>query len=100
MGHLFQGRFKAVLVDRDSYLLEVVRYGELNPVRAGMVRDPASWAWSSYQAHAGRAPAPEWLDTAGLHGYPLGRSAKTAADQRRAADRYALLVAAVPDASL
>ena len=36
-GHLFQGRFKAILVDRDAYLLEVCRYVELNPVRAGLV---------------------------------------------------------------
>src|SRR5436190_16688153 len=43
VGHLFQGRFHAVLVDRDAYLLEVCRYVELNPVRAGLVSDPAAW---------------------------------------------------------
>lgn len=43
VGHLFQGRFKAILVDRDAYLLEVCRYVELNPVRAGMVGEPAAW---------------------------------------------------------
>lgn len=100
VGHLFQGRFKAILVDRDAYLLEVCRYVDLNPVRARMVRKPGSWAWSSYRAHVGRAPVPAWLDTLGLHGYLLGRPAKSAADQRRAADRYARLVASVPDATL
>jgi REP element-mobilizing transposase RayT len=58
VGHLFQGRFKAILVDRDAYLLEVCRYVDLNPVRARMVRKPGSWAWSSYRAHTGEAPAP------------------------------------------
>ncbi len=100
VGHLFQGRFKAILVDRDAYLLEVCRYVDLNPVRARMVRKPGSWAWSSYRAHVGEASVPAWLDTPGLHGYLLGRPAKSAADQRRAADRYARLVASVPDASL
>ena len=100
VGHLFQGRFKAILVDRDAYLLEVCRYVDLNPVRARMVRKPQSWGWSSYRAHVGRAPVPEWLDTAGLHGYLLGRPARSTADQRRAADRYARLVASVPDANL
>ncbi|MHB1246055.1 MAG: transposase, partial [Sulfuriferula sp.] len=49
VGHLFQGRFKAILVDRDAYLLEVCRYVDLNPVRAAMVADPAQWPWSSYR---------------------------------------------------
>jgi putative transposase len=100
VGHLFQGRFKAILVDRDAYLLEVCRYVDLNPVRAKAVRKPGSWAWSSYRAHVGEAPTPDWLDTAGLHGYLLGRPASTAADRRRAADRYARLVASVPNANL
>lgn len=42
VGHLFQGRFKAILVDREAYLLEVCRYVELNPVRAGMVKQPGA----------------------------------------------------------
>ena len=100
VGHLFQGRFKAILVDRDAYLLEVCRYVDFNPVRARMVRKPEAWAWSSYRAHVGGVPAPAWLDTAGLHGYLLGRSVRSAADSRRAADRYARLVASAPDASL
>ena len=55
VGHLFQGRFKAVLVDQESYFLEVCRYVDLNPVRARMVRRPREWAWSSYRAHAGHS---------------------------------------------
>ena len=100
VGHLFQGRFKAILVDRGAYLLEVCRYVDLNPVRARMVRKPEAWAWSSYRAHVGQTVAPEWLDTEGLHGYLLGRGVRSAADRRRAAGRYARLVASVPDASL
>ncbi|HET9033214.1 MAG TPA: transposase [Dokdonella sp.] len=65
-GHLFQGRFKAILVDADSYLLELTRYVALNPVRAGMVGDPGEWPWSSYSAMVGAADSPEWLETDGL----------------------------------
>ncbi len=100
VGHLFQGRFKAILVDGDAYLLEVCRYVELNPVRAGIVSEAGDWAWSSYRAHAGLADAPDWLDTAGLHGYLLGRAARTPSDSRRAAARYAALVAAGRDVRL
>jgi putative transposase len=94
VGHLFQGRFKAILVDRDSYLLEVCRYVELNPVRAGIVNAAADWRWSSYRAHAGLAETPPWLDTLSLHGYLLGRAPAGRADQRAAARRYEKLVAA------
>lgn len=97
VGHVFQGRFKAILVDRDNYLLALCRYVELNPVRAHMVAAAADWPWSSYLAHAGRADAPDWLDTAGLHGYLLGHPARDAADHRDAARRYAVLVASAPD---
>jgi REP element-mobilizing transposase RayT len=97
VGHVFQGRFKAILVDRDNYLLALCRYVDLNPVRARMVAKPTNWPWSSYRAHAGRVDAPEWLDTAGLHGYLLGHPADNAADHREAAKRYAALVASAPD---
>jgi putative transposase len=53
VGHVFQGRFKAILVQKDSYLLELARYIALNPVRAGMVRNASEWPWSSYRATAG-----------------------------------------------
>lgn len=61
-GHLFQGRYKAVLVDGDSYLLELVRYIHLNPVRAGMVANPEEYPWSSHHAYLGRETLP-WLAT-------------------------------------
>ena len=100
VGHLFQGRFTAILVDRDAYLLEVCRYVELNPVRAGMVDSPQAWAWSSYRAHVGQTPSPEWLDTEGLHGYLLGHPAITVAHTHRAAALYVELVAAGRDVQL
>ena len=62
-GPLYQGRFKAILVERDSYLLELSRYVVLNPVRAGMVKQPRQWPWSSYHAMIGTAARPEWLHT-------------------------------------
>lgn len=65
VGHLFQGRFKAILVDSDAYLLELARYVVLNPVRAGVVSSPTDWAWSSYRASVGLEPAP-WLAVDGL----------------------------------
>ena len=54
VGHLFQGRFKAVLVQKDSHLLEACRYVVLNPVRARRVQRPEEWIWSSYGATVGR----------------------------------------------
>jgi putative transposase len=63
VGHLFQGRFKAILVEKERHLLELVRYVVLNPVRAGLVRDPAAWPWSNYCATAGLTATPPWLDT-------------------------------------
>jgi len=61
-GHLFQGRYKAILVDADNYLLELIRYLHLNPVRAGMVEDVAAYRWSSHRAYIGREVLP-WLTT-------------------------------------
>lgn len=64
VGHVFQGRFHSVIVDREAYLLELCRYIVLNPVRAGLAACADAWAWSSYRATAGLAPAPAWLSTA------------------------------------
>ncbi|MEA1870736.1 MAG: transposase [Candidatus Bipolaricaulota bacterium] len=61
VGHLFQGRFKAILVEKDAYLLEIGRYVVLNPVRAKMVRNAKDWKWSSYRATAGREETPAFL---------------------------------------
>jgi putative transposase len=62
IGHLFQERFRAHLVDSEEYLLELARYVVLNPVRAGMVTDPSEWRWSSYRTTAGFCSAPDWFD--------------------------------------
>lgn len=63
IGHLFQGRFKAILVERDAYLLELARDVVLNPVRAGRVGEVSAWAWSSDRAMVGLAAIPAWLET-------------------------------------
>jgi hypothetical protein len=62
-GHLFQGRYKAILIQKDSHLLEVCRYVVLNPVRAHMAEKPEDWKWSSYRATAGREEAHPCLTT-------------------------------------
>ena len=62
-GHVFQGRFKAILVEKESHLLELARYVVLNPVRAKMVRSACDWPWSSYRATSGQTTAPKFLST-------------------------------------
>ena len=99
-GHVFQGRFKAILVDRDAYLLELLRYVELNPVRAQMVAAAGDWEWSSYRAHAGHVAAPAWLDSDTAFGAVLGRAVDHAeaakADRDLAAQHYAQWVLSAP----
>ncbi len=63
VGHVFQGRYEAILVEKDAYLLELARYVVLNPVRAKRVRQAGSWRWSSYRATVGTEAAPAWLET-------------------------------------
>jgi len=91
-GHLFQGRFKAILVDRDSYLATLCRYVERNPVAARLVRSCDEWEWSSFRAHIGAAVAPPWLDLDTLYGHLLGRDPQSDRDRAIAARRYAGLV--------
>ena len=86
VGHLFQGRFKAILVDSDAYLLELARYVVLNPVRAGLVKRAQDWAWSSYRASMGLAPPAPFLQVDGL----LAQFAKR---RDTARTRYAQFVA-------
>jgi putative transposase len=62
-GHVYQGRYKAILVEKQTILLEAARYIVLNPVRAQMVRSARDWPWSSYRATAGQASAPASLHT-------------------------------------
>ena len=73
VGHVFQGRFKAILVQKETYLLELARYIALNPVRARMVRSAKDWPWSSYRASAGLAESAPCLTT----DWVLGGFAKT-----------------------
>jgi putative transposase len=66
VGHVFQGRYKAILVEAEAYFLELARYVVLNPVRAGMTERPGDWLWSSYRATLGDVPAPQWLEAGPL----------------------------------
>lgn len=68
VGHLFQGRYKAVSIEKDAHLLEAARYVVLNPVRAGIVPQPEDWPWSSYAATAGLAKTEDCLTTGLLLG--------------------------------
>lgn len=75
VGHLFQGRYKAILVQKESYLLELARYIVLNPVRANMVPSPDDWQWSSHHCLVRSAHPPAWLE----HDRLLGRFGRTRA---------------------
>ncbi len=66
VGHLFQGRYKSILVDKEVYLLELCRYIVLNPVRARMVDTPDEWQWSSWHYMVGKEASPGWLATDAL----------------------------------
>lgn len=63
LGHLFERRYRSILVDADRYLLALVRYIHLNPVVAGMAAEPAKYPWSSHRDYLGRQTVP-WVDTA------------------------------------
>jgi hypothetical protein len=63
VGHLFQGRYKAILVEKDHYALELSRYIHLNPVRAQLVKDPDQYLWSSYSAYGEKKKRWSWLHT-------------------------------------
>ncbi len=63
VGHLYQGRYKGILVQKESYLLELTRYVVLNPVRAGMVLSHEDWPWSSHRQFMRPDNKPEWLET-------------------------------------
>ncbi len=62
-GHVFAGRYKSLCVEKESYLLELSRYIHLNPVRAGMVKSPEKYPWSSYRYYIGKKQSPDWLST-------------------------------------
>jgi REP element-mobilizing transposase RayT len=63
VGHLFQGRYKAILCDRDEYLLSLVKYIHLNPIRARIVKTPDEYQWSSHHSYAKKADRKDIIDT-------------------------------------
>jgi len=81
-GHLFQGRFKSVLVEAEEYLKELSRYIHLNPVRAGIVKKPEGYPWSSYRAYIGKIKHPQWLETRWLLSR-VGMKSREAEEQYR-----------------
>ncbi len=85
-GHVFQARYRSILVERDSHLLALCRYVVLNPVRAGLCPDPGDYFWSSYRATAGRVSAERFLVTDWI----LGNFAAT---KDAAQERYRTFVA-------
>ena len=68
-GHLFQGRYRALLVEMESYCQELSRYIHLNPVRAALVEAPEDHLWSSYPAYIGFKRKPSWLETSLILSY-------------------------------
>ena len=81
-GHLFQDRFKSVLVEQENYLLTLSRYVALNPVAAGMLERPEDYRWSSYRARAGHERAPDWLTTGPIDSL-LGQELSQAREEYR-----------------
>ena len=75
-GHLFQGIYKAILVEADEYAAELSRYIHLNPVRAGMVARPEEYQWSSFRSYTGQSKAHDWLKTDFILGYFGGNTQK------------------------
>jgi REP element-mobilizing transposase RayT len=86
VGHVFQGRFKAILLERESHLLELCRYVVLNPVRAGATRRPGQYRWSSYRATAGLEGKPGFLTVAWI----LGRFGERRGAARKEYRRFVL----------
>ena len=78
VGHLFQGRYKAIMVDKDGYLLELSRYIHLNPVRAGLTRRPGEWKWGSYDEYVSKQTGCKWVESETVLRY-FGRSRGEAA---------------------
>jgi putative transposase len=83
-GHLFQGRYKAIVVEKEAHLVELTRYIHLNPVRAGMVEMPEQYEWSSYGMYLGTEKEVEWIKT----GWVLARSGKRSGEARKAYRKF------------
>ena len=84
VGHVFQGRYKAILVEKNEHLLELCRYIVVNPVRACMVSEPRKWIWSSYQSTAYAGKIPEFLAVDWI----LGQYAKNKTEARKAYRKF------------
>ena len=82
-GHFWQDRFKSIIISKDKYLLACGSYVELNPVRAGMVKDPKDYSWSSYRQTAGLVDRQEWLTVSWVLGL-FGESSDMAICRYRA----------------
>ena len=82
VGHVFQGRFKSILVDRESYLLELCRYIVCNPVKAGICKEPGDWNWSSYNPSATGRNIPDCLTVDWLLGQ-FSKNKKSARNKYR-----------------
>ncbi len=82
-GHIFQGRYKAILIQKDSHLLEVCRYVVLNPVRANMVKKPEDYQWSSYLSTAGKMKPHPCLTTDWVLGQFSGKRGKAEKEYRQ-----------------
>jgi len=89
-GHLFQGRYKAIVIDADEYAREVSRYIHLNPVRAGLIENPEEYRWSSYQYYIFSPGPPKWLKRELILSYFGG-------DQKTAMKKYQNFVCSVMD---
>jgi REP element-mobilizing transposase RayT len=82
VGHLFQGRYKAILIGKETHLMALSAYVVLNPVRAKMVKNPREYPWSSYRSTAGFEPVSDWLETGWIL-ERFGRSRKAAQEEYR-----------------
>ncbi len=85
MGHLFQGRYRAILVEKDTYALELSRYIHLNPVRADLVKEPSEYPWSSYSAYVDGNKSWGWLEKEFILG-------QLSSNEREARRRYRAFV--------
>jgi putative transposase len=84
-GHVFEGRFRSLVIHQESYLMRAARYVVRNPVRAGLVTDAGAWPWSSYRATAGLQRVPDWLHVGWIQ---WAFKANSRAEARRRYIRY------------
>ena len=83
-GHLFQGRYKGILVEKDAYLLPLSRYVHMNPVRAKIVKEPEQYRWSSYPGYIGKEKECKWVE----HSWILSNFGKDGKTARRKYREY------------